>query len=95
MQISFAVNIVKENIEINKFLEEKDNKILYASGDYFKPILTIGILTEKEMTEEDRLLLNNLIKRKFIRCVDHETTLSDVQVKYLSKYDVFLPVLSK
>ena len=52
---------------------------------------SISILTEKDMIEKDKILLNNIIKSKFIHCVDHEKTLSDVQIVYLSRYDVFLP----
>ena len=91
MQIRFAIEILKGDTEINRFLEDKDNKLLYASSEYSRPVLTISILTEKEMIEEDKILLNNIIKSKFIHCVDHEKTLSDVQIIYLSRYDVFLP----
>lgn len=91
MQIRFAIEIIKGDTEINRFLEDKDNKLLYASSEYSRPVLTISILTEKEMIEEDKILLNNIIKSKFIHCVDHEKTLSDVQIIYLSRYDVFLP----
>jgi hypothetical protein len=87
MQIRFAIEILKGDIEINRFLEDKDNKLLYATSEYSRPILTVRILTEKEMIEKDKLLLNNIIKSKFIRCVDHEETLSDVQIIYLSRYD--------
>ena len=88
MQIRFAIEIIKGDTEINRFLEDKDNKLLYASSEYSRPVLTISILTEKEMIEEDKILLNNIIKSKFIHCVDHEKTLSDVQIIYLSRYDV-------
>ena len=91
MQIRFAIEILKGDTEINRFLEDKDNKLLYASSEYSRPVLTISILTEKDMIEKDKILLNNIIKSKFIHCVDHEKTLSDVQIVYLSRYDVFLP----